>query len=369
MSSPSVSSSGLLTSPSMVSFQASGSLVGLRHLSVVADEELGCGRRVVVEQLLGRLRHQRLVAEQDQAAVLAGELQQLRTLGAGAALALRRRILLGLLRQGRRDQPARHARHRRRSGRRPPRSWRPRRSRRGSHAAIRRCGARTRRRRHAPGRPDEFASWFARSCSLRPLPDDRDFVMATRRPPELFDPRTKEPGIVRFATRGRCERRHRLLLGGALLLGRLPAARLYHFISSQPHSSTNKVQTICMTISVGCGRCRSSGRACRGKGRLTGSSISSSPAIQPSSPAPAQTRMGNLCSRAMIRVAPATISGIETSRPKPISQGCPFAAAAMASTLSRLMTMSAIATVRTAPQSVSELATRVLGRLRPAPAA
>ena len=80
LSSPSVISSGLLTSPSMVSFQASGSLVASGHLAVVADEELGRRRRVVVEQLLGRLRHQRLVAEHDQAAVLAGELQQLRTL-------------------------------------------------------------------------------------------------------------------------------------------------------------------------------------------------------------------------------------------------------------------------------------------------
>ena len=58
----------------------------------------------------------------------------------------------------------------------------------------------------------------------------------------------------------------------------------------------------------------------------------------------------------MISVAPATISGMEIARPKPISQGWPLAAAAMASTLSRLMTMSAIATVFTAPHRLSELA-------------
>ncbi len=49
------------------------------------------------------------------------------------------------------------------------------------------------------------------------------------------------------------------------------------------------------------------------------------------------------------------ISGIESRRPNTNSSGCPREAAAMAMTLSRLITASAMAMVRTAFHSVSEL--------------
>ena len=48
------------------------------------------------------------------------------------------------------------------------------------------------------------------------------------------------------------------------------------------------------------------------------------------------------------------ISGIEVARPIRISDQLPLAAAAMATTLSRLMTRSAMAMVRTAPQMLLE---------------
>jgi len=73
-----------------------------------------------------------------------------------------------------------------------------------------------------------------------------------------------------------------------------------------------------------------------------------SPAIQPSNAAPAQTRIGSLLSTAMIRAAPATIKGMLMASPRINSGTLPLAAAATAITLSRLMTMSAIATICTA---------------------
>ena len=98
-----------MISSGLVDLAVDGELPGVRlagrlgQLAVVADEELRRRRGVVVEQLLGRLGHQRLVAEHDQAAILAGEVELLRALRRGGG-----RILLGLLRKGGRDQPARH---------------------------------------------------------------------------------------------------------------------------------------------------------------------------------------------------------------------------------------------------------------------
>ena len=100
-SSPSVSSSFWLTSPSTTIFQASGSFAGIRNHAVVADEELVGRRGVVVEQVLGRLGHQRTLAEHDQLVALAREIQVLRAFRRAARLALRHR---------RRDQAARHVR-------------------------------------------------------------------------------------------------------------------------------------------------------------------------------------------------------------------------------------------------------------------
>ena len=97
-------STGLLTSPSMVSFQASASPAGSGSWPLLRMKNFERRRGVVVEQLLGRLGHQRLVAEHDQAAVLAGEAELLWALRRGGG----RRILLGFLREGGRDQPARH---------------------------------------------------------------------------------------------------------------------------------------------------------------------------------------------------------------------------------------------------------------------
>src|SRR6185369_15079821 len=73
-----------------------------------------------------------------------------------------------------------------------------------------------------------------------------------------------------------------------------------------------------------------------------------SPAIQPSRPAPAHTSAGRRVSSAMISAAPATISGTLMARPRTSKGMLPLAAAATAMTLSRLMTMSAIATICTA---------------------
>src|ERR1700674_5743893 len=73
-----------------------------------------------------------------------------------------------------------------------------------------------------------------------------------------------------------------------------------------------------------------------------------SPAIQPSSAAPAHTKIGRRLSSAMISAAPATISGMLIARPRINSGALPLAAAATAITLSRLMTISATTTICTA---------------------
>src|ERR1043166_3179932 len=78
-----------------------------------------------------------------------------------------------------------------------------------------------------------------------------------------------------------------------------------------------------------------------------------SPTIQPSRPAPAQTKIGKRSSSAMISAAPATMSGMLMPRPMTSSAMLPPAAAAIAITLSRLMMMSATATMRTARQRCS----------------
>ena len=83
-------------------------------------------------------------------------------------------------------------------------------------------------------------------------------------------------------------------------------------------------------------------------GAIAGSVAMTSPAIQPSSAAPAQTRIGSLSSSAMISAAPATIRGMLIARPRTSSGTLPLAAAATAMTLSRLMTMSATTTICTA---------------------
>ena len=75
-------------------------------LPIAADVEPGRRRGVVVEQSLRRLGHQRLVAEHDQPAVLAGKVEPLR---APRCRRGGRRIRLGLLRQCRRNQPSGHA--------------------------------------------------------------------------------------------------------------------------------------------------------------------------------------------------------------------------------------------------------------------
>ena len=121
----------VLTSPSMVSFQASGSLVCLGNQPVVADEELGRGRGIVVEQMLRRLGHQRLVAQNDQVGVLARE-----TAGAAAPWARRcgRSVLLAPARTPPAPVPPASCR-RTRSSRRPPRPWPQARPRPGTRAA------------------------------------------------------------------------------------------------------------------------------------------------------------------------------------------------------------------------------------------
>src|SRR5258705_8034447 len=83
-------------------------------------------------------------------------------------------------------------------------------------------------------------------------------------------------------------------------------------------------------------------------GCTAGSVAITSPAIQPSRPAPAQTRAGSRVSSAMISAAPATIRGTLMASPRTSKGMLPLAAAATAMTLSRLMTMSAIATICTA---------------------
>lgn len=83
-----------------------------------------------------------------------------------------------------------------------------------------------------------------------------------------------------------------------------------------------------------------------------GSLSNISPATQPSKAAPAQTRTGKRVRRLVIIEAPSTISGIEITRPATSSGIESLATAAMASTLSRLMTISAMATVCTAFQSL-----------------
>src|SRR5438046_3157858 len=83
-------------------------------------------------------------------------------------------------------------------------------------------------------------------------------------------------------------------------------------------------------------------------GCTAGSVAITSPAIQPSRPAPAHTKAGSRVSKAMISAAPATIRGTLMASPMTSSGMLPLAAAATAMTLSRLITMSAIATICTA---------------------
>src|SRR3954469_11123805 len=83
-------------------------------------------------------------------------------------------------------------------------------------------------------------------------------------------------------------------------------------------------------------------------GAMPGSVAITSPAIQPSSAAPAHTRTGSFASSAMISAAPATIKGTLMARPSTSKGALPLAAAATAMTLSRLMTMSATTTICTA---------------------
>ena len=83
-------------------------------------------------------------------------------------------------------------------------------------------------------------------------------------------------------------------------------------------------------------------------GTIAGSVAMTSPATQPSKAAPAHTRPGMRVSSAMISAAPATIKGTLIARPITSRGMLPLAAAATAMTLSRLITMSAIATIRTA---------------------
>lgn len=88
------------------------------------------------------------------------------------------------------------------------------------------------------------------------------------------------------------------------------------------------------------------------------------PAIQPSSPAPAQTRMGKRVNSASTIVAPKTISGIDKARPRRINSFDPFATAAIATILSSDITASATAMIRMADHSVLAGATSFSRLLR-----
>ena len=72
------------------------------------------------------------------------------------------------------------------------------------------------------------------------------------------------------------------------------------------------------------------------------------PASEPSSAAPAQMTTGKRSISHRISPEPAITSGIDSSNPKITSPKWPSAAAAMASTLSRLITASATTMVHTA---------------------
>ena len=67
----------------------------------------------------------------------------------------------------------------------------------------------------------------------------------------------------------------------------------------------------------------------------------------------------------MMIVEPTMISGMDSARPKPNSQGSPFDTAAMAMTLSRLIAASAIAIVPTARHNLSEAATACSSAVSP----
>ncbi|CFV94070.1 Uncharacterised protein [Bordetella pertussis] len=82
-----------------------------------------------------------------------------------------------------------------------------------------------------------------------------------------------------------------------------------------------------------------------------GSPTSSSPAMKPSSAAPTQTMMGKRSITLSNSALPNMTSGMLMARPSTSSVVSPMAAAATATTLSRLMTRSAIMMVRIATSS------------------
>ena len=103
-SSPSVISSGLLTSPSTAIFHVSGSLASSGIWPLLRMKNLPIGVVSSSSRFCRRLGHQRPVAEHHELVVLAGEFQILRTLRRGGRRGAARRAL----RHRRRDQPARH---------------------------------------------------------------------------------------------------------------------------------------------------------------------------------------------------------------------------------------------------------------------
>ena len=158
-SSPSVSSSLLLTSPSIDDLPLVRLLRRFRNLTVVADEEFVVRRGVVVELAFGRLRHQRLVAEQHELVALAGEFQILRP--------FRRRRRGGLfLRESARASIHRACCWQTGSRRRPPRPWRPVRRRPETRAGSPRLRARIPPHRRVPDRPHTIPPSTARSWTF-----------------------------------------------------------------------------------------------------------------------------------------------------------------------------------------------------------
>ena len=160
-SSPSVISSGLLTSPSMVIFHSSGSLASSGIWPLLRMKNFGGRRGVVVEQMLRRLRHQRAVAEQHELVVLAGEFQILRPLRRGRRRRRRGRALAPAPPGSARPACWPRTEWRRRPPRPSPRGPRRRESRGGRRRS---CG-RTPRRRRAPGLARKARRSSARFCS------------------------------------------------------------------------------------------------------------------------------------------------------------------------------------------------------------
>ena len=166
----------------LVDLAVDGELPGVRlagrlgQLPVVADEEFGRGRRVVVEQLLGRLGHQRLVAEHDQVR------RPCRGSSASADPSSVRA-------PGHPSWPpaptppgsTRPAWWRRtRSARRPRRSWRQAQPRRGSRAeTCPSCGRTPTRRRARDRRHRSHRSAFP-FCPFGSLPSERKCCGATK---------------------------------------------------------------------------------------------------------------------------------------------------------------------------------------------